>query len=744
MIAFFFFFFLSGFCALVYQVVWLRVAMADFGVTTPLVSIVLSVFMAGLALGSWAGGRLVRRFPKGSEGFPMGFYGACELAIGISGLTVAPLLRFGRSLFTVNAGHAPWGSLEYYLASAAWVSLVMLPFCTCMGATFPLAMAGIRAAFRTQSPRSFSYLYLANVLGAMVGTLGTAYVLIELIGLSSTLRIAAGLNFLVALLAFTVARFGFGGMDSSSPVQQSGITEQLEEDTSFNPIDSANGMALPLLFTSGLSTLGMEVVWTRQFVPFLGPLVYSFATILAVYLAATAAGSLLYRGWKNRSGDIAARSTRWIAIVLAGLFSLLPLVAADPRVRGLSNNLVRVVFGVGPLCCVLGFLTPMLVDRWSMGDPTRAARAYVVNAIGCIIGPLVSGFLLLPLVGERATLILLALPFFAFAMMPRQRGVGRRPSRLHLGLGAAAILLGLIAIILTRDYDTFFPGAQVRRDYTATVIASGTGMDKRLLINGVGITNLTPITKMMAHLPMASLQSRPQRILILCFGMGTSFRAALSWGVPATVVELTPSVPLLFNYFHRDGDELLRSPRATVVIDDARRFLERTQDMFDVIVIDPPPPVEAAATSLLYSREFYEVAARRLQPGGILQQWLPAAEPIVGSAMAKALDQSFPNIRVFRSIEGWGFHFLASMALIPQATGGELAARIPPAAARDLLEWGPALTVSAEFQTVLDREISLQDLIMRYPQAPMLTDDRPINEYFFLRQRWGKRRIPGD
>jgi spermidine synthase len=143
---FFVFFFLSGSCSLVYQVVWLRVAMADFGVTTPLISIVLSVFMAGLALGSWGGGRLVRRLENRPAAFFVRLYGTAELIIGISGLVVVGLLRWGRTLLV-----GQWGSSGYYVVSACWIALVLLPFCTAMGATFPLAMAGIRAAFRGES-----------------------------------------------------------------------------------------------------------------------------------------------------------------------------------------------------------------------------------------------------------------------------------------------------------------------------------------------------------------------------------------------------------------------------------------------------------------------------------------------------------------------------------------------------------------------------------------------------------------
>lgn len=299
MALFFCFFFLSGFCGLLYQVVWLRVAMSDFGVTTALVSIVLSVFMAGLALGSWGGGRLIRSFENRSAAFFVRLYGATEFAIGISGLVVAPLLRSGRALLTVQSDHAAWGSSGYYLASGSWIALILLPFCTCMGATFPLAMAGIRAAFRDESPRSFSYLYLANVLGAMSGAFLSAFVLIELMGFSKTLLVAAGLNASVAGLAFVLAgrmRTGASAAPAEpAPVQGEGSISKRREGVTAaslvgSPSDRREAIVLPLLFTSGLASLAMEVVWTRQFIPFLGPVVYSFATMLTVYLMATAAG----------------------------------------------------------------------------------------------------------------------------------------------------------------------------------------------------------------------------------------------------------------------------------------------------------------------------------------------------------------------------------------------------------------------------------------------------------------------
>ena len=697
MTLFFFFFFFSGFCSLVYQVVWLRVAMAAFGVTTPLISIVLSVFMMGLALGSWGGGRLVRRFDQRPAAFFVRVYAATELAIGVSGLVVVRLLGAGRGLLAGS-----WGSAGHYLASGAWIALVMLPFCTCMGATFPLAMAGIRRA------RSFSFLYVANVLGATAGTLGSAFVFIELVGFRKTVLLAAGLNALVALAAFAFARSGGGA--EGGPGRAERATEKGDTD----------GWLLALLFVSGLASLGMEVVWTRQFVPFLGPVVYTFAAMLAVYLAATAAGSRFYRIWvRQRSAD-----RRNLALA-AGCCALLPLVAADPQIslqHRVIMGAVRVLFGVGAFCGVLGFLTPMLVDRWSGGDPDRAGRAYAVNAVGCILGPLLAGFVLLPEFGERWTLVLLAVPFFVF---------GLRGAR---WLMAGSVAVSVLMVGGTRDFETLYPDAEVRRDHTATVIAAGTGMDKRLLINGVGITSLTPITKMMVHLPLAWLERPARKVLVVCFGMGTSFRSALSWGAEVTTVDLVPSVPPLFGFFHDDGEVLLGSPRATVVIDDGRRFLERTSDVFDAIVIDPPPPVEAAGSSLLYSAEFYEAAKRRLRPGGLLAQWLPEGERIVVSSMAQALRREFSDIRVFPPVEIHGLHFLASNGAMGRRTAAELAARVPAAAARDMLEWGPAKTVEGQFELMLRGEMPLDAVIDADRGAPMLTDDRPVNEYYFLRR----------
>lgn len=712
------FFFLSGLCSIVYELVWLRLAMAKFGVTTALVSIVLSVFMAGLGLGSWAAGVALRRYGDRIQSSPLRLYGFLELLIGISALTVPLELAWGSQLLGQVSGRVSISSGTFYLMSGGWLALTLIPWCACMGATIPVAMFAIRR-MHGESGRSFSFLYLANVIGAVAGAC-VAPVLIEIYGFHGTLRTGAILNGLIFVTAFIVS-FSLGGR--RSPATSSTTAQPA------NPPAPASGFssdraALLLLFTTGLATMGMEVIWIRLFTFFIGPVVYSFAMILAAYLIATFAGSTGYRIWSRRENRRESRLL-WVSLSLCGL---LPLLTADSRI--VMNSNLRVFLGVAPFAAVIGFLTPMLVDRWSAGDPDRAGRAYAVNVLGCIVGPLVAGFVLLPLFGEHLSMLLLVLPWFAMAMF----GGGKEEPALQTASVAGLVIAALTLFFFTKDYEALYGDGVTLRDSTATVIATGQGMRKLLLVNGIGMTVLTPVTKMMAHFTATHLPEAPRNALVICFGMGTTFRSAMSWGIPVTVVELVPSVPKLFHYFHSDSAQLVASPRAHIIIDDGRRFLDRSKEKFDMIIIDPPPPIEAAGSSLLYSREFYSLVRDHLAPGGILQQWLFQGDDADRASATRSLLEVFPYVRVYASVFGdTGYHYLASVSPIPERRAKELVARMPSSAVSDMMEWGPARTPEEQYNLMLSHEISPKELIALSPEMPALDDDHPINEYNRLR-----------
>lgn len=727
---FFVFFFISGLCSVLYELVWLRLAMAQFGVTSALVSIVLSMFMAGLGLGSWLSGRLIRKYESRIQFPALRLYALIELLIGVSAIVVPYELIWGRNLLeNVNLS----SSGMYYLASGAWVALTLIPWCACMGATIPVAMLAIRNSYQQESQRSFSYLYLANVLGAVAGAT-LPLLLIELNGFHGALRVGATLNGLLAgsALALTFAK-------PASAAAPASVTSPAR-----GPVGSKTLLAL--LFTTGLTSMGMEVVWIRQFTPYLGTVVYAFATILGLYLLATFIGSRIYRLWSRT--HVHEGNLIWAVL---GLCALFPLMTADPH--GHFLRVWRLVIGIGPFSGILGFVTPMLVDRWSGGDPDQAGRAYAVNVLGCIVGPLISGFLLLPLMSERWVLLLLALPWLVLGLYPGwsselDKTEPDRKARRHAKpktrttwqiLAPYAVAAAALVVVFTSEgYEELYNPHVVMRDNTATIIAIGKGMERQLLVNGVGITVLTPVTKIMAHMPLAFLSHPPQKALVVCFGMGTTYRSLLSWKIPITAVELVPSVPKMFWYYHSDAAELLKSPLSHVVIDDGRRYLERTSEQYDVITIDPPPPVEAAGSSMLYSKEFYAVIKQRLRPDGILQQWLPFGDAVVHASVARALKESFPYVRVFHSFGGFGFHFICSQQPLPNWTPAEMVRHMPPTAVTDLMEWGPNATPELQFADVMGRELTLDQMIAEEPKAPALVDDRPVNEYYAIRRRWLK------
>jgi predicted membrane-bound spermidine synthase len=715
-------FVLSGFAGLLYQIVWLRLAFSSFGVITPVLSVVVSTFMLGLSLGSWLGGRAIGPLTRATRLPAAYLYAAAELLIGVGALVVPRLFSAGQARLLSLGG---MDSGPYLLISGLYLGASILPWCVLMGTTFPFMIAHLRDR-QPADTNSFSYLYLANVIGAMLGTIVTAGVLIELIGLRNCLWIGAGLNLLIAGIALA-----WGSRRAAPVAAPAPATAVAAAAAVGTPISPAERLTLVVLFLTGFCSMAMEVVWTRAFTPVLLTTIYSFASILVTYLLATWVGSYLYRR-HLREGRVLSMP---VVIAWLAAFAFLPILN-DPRLH--THQLLDAALiwiSLVPFCGALGYLTPQLVDRYSSGDPKRVGSAYAINIVGSILGPLLAGYLLLPTFGVRTALILLALPFPGLLIV---LGIRRAlPKRVFATAGAAAVVLAALAIGVVRCYDDPAQVGQgvVRRDHTATVICQGEGMRKRLFVNGVSITWLTPVTKVMAHLPLVALQSPPRSAAIICFGMGTTFRSLATWPIEVTAIELVPSVKESFGYFFADADTVLRPPRRQIVVDDGRRFLSRTDQRFDVITLDPPPPVAAAGSSLLYSTEFYDVVKSRLAEGGILHQWFPGGEELTLEAVTMAITGAFPHVRVYRSIENSGFHFLASMTPIHVPDEAGMIARLPEAARRDLVEWSDGAELGQVVREILSRELPLT-AVRKYGKTTVLTDDRPFNEYCLLRRSW--------
>ncbi|REK27761.1 MAG: spermidine synthase [Planctomycetota bacterium] len=720
-------FFVSGFCGLLYQIIWLRLAFASFGILTSVLSIVISGFMLGLAIGSWAGGKWITPFTRRTGISAIYVYAFFEAMIGVGALVVPVLFGWGEDVL-LDVGEMD--SRAYLVFSALLVGGAILPWCIFMGTTFPVMMAYLRED-GSEHEGSFGFLYLANVLGALGGTAVTVLVLVELFGFRNTLLLAAAGNFGIAIAGVLIGRVARQPAGRRQ-VAASDRTSADDEGAAAAPQASSQRIA-SIIFMTGFTSMALEVIWVRAYAPILKNQVYSFAAVLFAYLLATALGSAWYRRHRKRSRALSVS-------VLLGFLSVtafLPIVLNDPR---LHWSAVAVCASIFPFCAGLGYLTPLLIDSYSQGHPRRGGFAYALNVIGCIIGPLVASYALLPWLGSQASMIVMSLPFVVYFLSTSDRTDRSRQWFLPVASGTGALVL--LALLVSRNpEDRWASGdAQLYRDHTATVIARRFGDNHQLIVNGVHQGAKVDTFRVHAHLPMGMRPAQPKSALTICFGMGVTYRSLLSWGQETTAVELVPSVVESFRFFWSDADRVLANPQGRIVIDDGRRFLRRITDRFDVITIDAPEPPEAAGSSLLFSDEFYALVKRRLHQEGVMQQFYRGGEAKLLQAIDTSIRSQFPHVKVFASISGTGYHFIASQAPLRTPTVSEFIDRMPAAAREDLIAAAdrPARPGDLPAKVAAMLAVELQpDELPRQAPAVRVTIDRPFNEFFALRRFFG-------
>ena len=725
-------FMLSGLSSLIYQTVWIRLAFGCFGSITPVMSVAISVFMLGIAIGSWFGGKYINFISNKLKVSSICFYIISELFIATGAFIVPKLFVFFQYVL-LNTGAT--NSFSYLLLSALSLTLCLLPWCIAIGTAFPFMMSYLKKIHKEQTT-SFSFLYTANVIGGMCGVLGTTIVWIEMFGFKGTLAVASVGNLLSVLLSFIVYKYNVSDDRNTQKNKQTDISCCTAIRHKF---------ILVISFITGFTTLALEIVWTRAYAPVLGTMVYSFAFLLAGYLLATYIGSVLYR---RDLQDNKVKSPITI-ITLASLFVFIPIFINDPQLfvyggrtymlnaSNIMKYFIQIVLTIFPFCTALGYLMPLLVDQYSKGKPFEAGKIYTVNVVGCILGPLVASYLLLPFLGVKVSLILLALPYTSLLIILLKHLKNYSTKIISVCVSFVFIL---ISVVYTKTYEIpkFSSDWEItiKRDYSATVLGSVNKNTnaKQLLVNG-SVTSPTPVTKFMAHLPMALCNNKPEKALVICFGMGTTYRSLLSWDIDVTAVELTPGVVEMFPLYFHDAKEILNNKKGKIIIDDGRRFLLRTKEKFDVIILDPP--IKSSGSSLLYSKEFCHVAKQRLKEGGILHHWVPILlsfnkySDFFIIPVIRALQAEFKYVKMFVSVEGVGVHLLASDTPISDLSAQEFVDRMPQKAKNDLLEWNKDIDIVSFVSYLRKIPESFFDEI-NSDKNYIATDNRPYNEYFLL------------
>ena len=743
----------SGCAALIYQVLWIKQLSLVVGVEVHAITAGISAFFAGLALGGWWLGRRADRLSQ-----PLRLYALLELAVAVVGIAATLALGSSAGLFA---------RLQGSIGLLAWAlpfTLVALP-AVLMGGTLPVLVRAVSAQ-GAAAGRAGGQLYAANTAGAIVGTLLAAFVLIPLLGVRGSACAAAVLNLLAAAGALWLLRVAPAG---AAPAAEPAST----------PRSPSARLALALYAVAGGIALGYEVIWSQALVQFMSTRTFAFAVMLATYLGGLMLGSALIARRVERLRD--PWGTFALLIGAAGLLALLEIAGLGRWLINLQTQAEAAVLGLGGSALagmsvrfavvaasvvllpttLLGAAFPVALRLASTpGHVGRDVGAVVaLNTLGGIVGVMLCGFVLVPYLGLVRSLGVLAVLAACVAVLAvvgagltrdgidavqgNAQRLHRGSSPLPQGLVVFAIaLLTLAAALLTppQRLAELLPGArsgdlvfyQEGRGATVAVVEQHKpqGSFRRLYIQGVSNTgDAMPSLRYMrlqALLPLLIHNGEPRSALVIGLGTGITAGALLRYpGLEQRVVaELLPAVVHASALF-QGNYQAAADTRLDIRLRDGRRELLANPQPYDLITLEPPPP-SAAGVVNLYSRDFYQLAASRLNPQGLVAQWLPL--PTQNIDDSRALVRSFIDVFPHASLWTTEFHeMLLVGSLQPvQLDLPRISARLAqPDVQRTLAEVGIDSPAALLATWVTDRA----GLERFAEQAQAVTDDQPRIEY---------------
>ncbi|HVU23968.1 MAG TPA: hypothetical protein VHE13_07570 [Opitutus sp.] len=668
--------FLSGAGALVFQTLWLRLTGLEFGNSVWSAALILSSFMAGLALGNAIAARSALRARPALR-----VYALLELAVAVCGSAVVFVMpHFGEALRPVF--QALWEHQAALMAlRLALAFLILLVPATAMGLTLPVLLedAGLR---RHPFGRAVGVLYGWNTLGAVAGVLSGELFLFKAAGLLGAAIVAGAMSGTAALIAWRLSRpVPPAGNETEPPVRTATAVQAVVG-------EPAPRRLLGCAFGCGLLLLTLEIVWLRFLRLYLASSAASFAIMLAVVLAGIGIGGLV-AGLMHRH---ATAPGKWLAplLLLAAVLTLasyagFPIpananaggafnVEAWSRIALLSAALML------PVALVSGMLFPLVAAGVQAGERGRmnsAGAATLCNTLGAALGPLLAAFVLLPQLGFQRSLIGCALGYLVLALLVsrRRQWSWRRLEGLAfllLGVGAA-VALGLFPY--DRDRRHFANARQpyeadgsrlIRRiEGTADTLQVlrremfGQPYCYRLVTNDYSMSSTQPRSqrymRLFAYLPL-TLRPEAADALLICYGVGVTADALTHIRTLKHIdmVDISQEVFGLAGEYVQPGvSDPTHDPRVRTYVQDGRFFLQACPRRYDLITGEPPP-LKTAGTVNLYTREFFALIRSRLKDGGAASFWLPIYQLKVAEtkAILRAFHEVFGNASVWGGADG--------------------------------------------------------------------------------------------
>lgn len=658
----------SGCAALIYEIVWFQLLQLVIGSSAISLGVLLGTFMGGMSLGSLFLPRFV-----GTEHHPLKVYAYLEFGIAAFGL----IILFGMPVFSSAYSAIGTTGITGLVLRGLAAAICLLPPTLLMGATLPAIARWVKS-----TPEGMSWLgffYGSNIAGGVLGCLLAGFYLMRVFDMAIATYVAVALNLLVGMIALMLA----GRTAYDRAPAETGTIERA-------PGAWAIYVAIGL---SGLTALGSEVLWTRTLSLLFGATTYTFSLILAVFLFGLGIGSSV-------GAAIAARTTRprlalgWCQLLLCAAMAWtsymitesLPYWPINPSINTTSEGIwytfqldvVRALWAMFPAAALWGASFPLALASVAQGgkDPARlVGGVYAANTLGAILGAVGGSLLLTIWLGseksQQAMIIISAISALLVLDAALSETSSEKP---RMQLAGTLLLAGAMAgaVLLARtvsgvpDILVAYGRYAATRVGEADIIYMGEGWNASVAVSRTdgGVLNYhnagkiqassepqdMRLQRMLGHLTTL-IPANPKNALVIGCGAGvTAGAVSIDPAVEKlTIAEIEPLVPsVVSKYFSEHNFSVVTNPKTRIHIDDARHFLQTTDETFDAITSDPLDPwVKGAA--MLYSREFFETVKKRLNPGGVVTLFVQLYESnneAVKSEVATFLE-SFPNGMIF-------------------------------------------------------------------------------------------------
>jgi spermidine synthase len=674
----FFIFFVSGACALIYEVVWLKMLSLVFGVTALAAATTLASFMAGLGLGSYFFGKQADKSPR-----PLRFYGLLELGIAAFAFLM-PLIMRDLNYFYIFL-YRDLNSSYFWLSFTRLVlSFIILLFPTfLMGGTLPLIVKFVAHSSKELGSR-VSQLYFFNTLGGVAGTAATGFFLLYYFGVAEAAYLAGSFNTLIAITAIlmdkSMSRNNTQTISAAAP--QDNIEEQ---DNGYSSMKRR--LVLAAIGVSGFCSLAYEVLWTRALIYILDNTAHAFTTMLTAFLIGIAAGSIIV----SRFLDKAKHQVLIFAAVEAGIafFAILSIpvfgnLGANLGISGTGifypteNQFIWGIIRFGRSLSVMlvptvlmGMSIPLAVRIYTknfFSTGKSVGRVFAVNTAGGVAGSFAGVLLLMPLLGVYRSVIAISLInlFIALGLI-LSVNFKKYLNKLKMVLISSVPYIAAIAVLLSQGQIVFASTVELALPHEVLFYGEGAAATvkvyqdvfgaRTLSIDGFPVAGTTArhldAQKSLGHFPFLISQVDKPGINIIGFGAGgSSWTATLYKADPIDVVELIPDVIEAAELIPEVNHDVMHNPYVDIILNDGRNYVMLSQLKYDIISVDATSPKSAGSGSL-YSLEFYESCLDSLSEEGTMVQWLPyhlMTEPDV-KMVIRTYQTVFPHTSLWFSFE---------------------------------------------------------------------------------------------